>query len=431
MKVLRGLDEARAVFTRRRAPQNDQATRRATEEILDRVRDEGDDALRHYSERFDGVRLDELTVPADAFADALGVVPSDLREAIALSARRIRAYYEHQPREGFLRSEAGGLIGQLVRPLERVGCYVPGGSAPLFSTLLMSAVPAQVAGVPDIVVATPPRKDGSVAPEILVAAHELGISTVYRVGGAQAIAALAYGTETITPVDKIVGPGNPYVVAAKQLVFGTVGIESLPGPTETLVLADADADPRHVVADLLAQAEHVYAQPVLVTISETLLSDVEAEIETQLRGLSTAASARESVEERGYAVLVADLNEGIDVANLYAPEHLCLLVRDPWGVLGHVKHAGGIFLGEHSMEALGDYMAGPSHVMPTGATARFSSAINVRDFQKVIPLVNTSAALLKEIGPAAARMARAEGLEAHARAIESRLDVVGSSPHND
>lgn len=431
MKVLRGLDEARAVFTRRRAPQNDQATRRATEQILNRVRDEGDDALRHYSERFDGVRLGELTVSADAFADALGVVPGELREAIALSARRIRAYYEHQPREGFLQPEAGGLLGQLVRPLERVACYVPGGSAPLFSTLLMSAVPAQVAGVPDIVVATPPRKDGSVAPEILVAAHELGLTTVYRVGGAQAIGALAYGTETIAPVDKIVGPGNPYVVAAKQLVFGVVGIESLPGPTETLVLADADADARHVVADLLAQAEHVYAQPVLVTTSETLLAKVEAEIEAQLRDLSTAASARESIEERGYAVLVSDLEEGIDVANLYAPEHLCLLVRDPWGVLGHVKHAGGIFLGEHSMEALGDYMAGPSHVMPTGATARFSSAINVRDFQKVIPLVNTSAALLKEIGPAAARMARAEGLEAHARAIESRLGVVGSAPSND
>ena len=299
-----------------------------------------------------------------------------------------------------------------MRPLERVACYIPGGTAPLFSTLLMTAIPAQVAGVPDIVVATPPRKNGSVAPEILMTARLLGLSEVYRMGGAQAVAALAYGTERVPRVDKIVGPGNRFVVHAKRLVYGAVGIEALPGPTETLVLADVSAEPRFVAADLLAQAEHEGAQPVLVTPSRALAEAVRTELELQLQTLPTGATARASVE-RGYVVLVGSLAEGLEVANLYAPEHLCLLVRDPWALLPNVKHAGGVFLGENSMEALGDYLAGPSHVMPTGGTARFSSAVNVRDFQKVMPLVNLSADVLAKIGPAAATMARAEGLEAH------------------
>ena len=422
MQVLRGYAEAERVFSGR-GGEPDAGQHAAVAEILAQVKAQGDAAVLDYTERFDKVKLDALRVSEGAFDAAERAVSKDLRDAMELSATRIRAFYAHQPQEGFLRQTEGGLLGQLVRPLERIGVYVPGGSAPLFSTLLMCAVPAQVAGVPDIAVTTPPREDGSVAPEILVAARLLGISEVYRIGGAQAVAALAYGIQSVPRVDKIVGPGNAYVILAKQLVFGVVGIESLPGPTETLVLADHTADPEHVAADLLAQAEHAFAQPVLVTTDETLLTKVERELERQLLTLSTKDAARESLETRAYAVIVGSLAEGLKVANLYAPEHLCLLVQDPWAALPKVKNAGGIFLGASSMEALGDYAAGPSHVMPTGGTARFASALNVRDFQKVIPVVNIGAETLRKIGPAAARLARAEGLEAHARAIEARLGL--------
>ncbi len=422
MQVLRGYADAERVFSKR-GGEPDAAQRDAVAEILAQVKGNGDAAVRAYTERFDGVSLESLRLPESAFDAAERAVSKGTQEAMALSAARIRAFYSHQPREGFLQQADGGLLGQLVRPLGRVGVYVPGGSAPLFSTLLMCAVPAQVAGISDITVATPPREDGSVAPEILVAARLLGVNEVYRVGGAQAVAALAYGTESIPRVDKIVGPGNAFVVLAKQLVFGVVGIEALPGPTETLVLADHTADPEHVAADLLAQAEHAYAQPVLVTTDAGLLTRVQRELEHQLLTLSTRDAARDSLETRGYAVIVGSLAEGLKVANLYAPEHLCLLVQDPWAAVPGVENAGGIFLGASSMEALGDYAAGPSHVMPTGGTARFASALNVRDFQKVIPVVNIGAETLQEIGPGAARLARAEGLEAHARAIEARLEA--------
>lgn len=422
MQELNGLTEACAAFRARLGWQGDGDVQRAVEGVVRDVREEGDGALRRFTERFDGVTLESWPVPEEAFGRSFESVPDDLKRAIRRAAARIRDFHTQQPKGGFLHASNGGLLGQLVRPLERVALYVPGGSAPLFSTLLMTAVPALVAGVPEVVVATPPRPDGSVAPEILFAARELGIGTVYRFGGAQAVAALAFGTETVPRVDKIVGPGNRYVVAAKRLVYGAVGIEALPGPTETLVLADNTANVRHVAADLLAQAEHVDAQPVLVTPSRTLVEGVRAEIARQLESLPTAAAARESVEERGLVVVVHNLTEAIKVANLYAPEHLCLLVKDPWALLPGIKHAGGIFIGEHSMEALGDYAAGPSHVMPTGGTARFSSAVNVRDFQKVIPFVDLNAETVAEIGSDAARMARAEGLEAHARAIESRVE---------
>jgi histidinol dehydrogenase len=381
----------------------------------------GDAAVKELSEKFDGMKLKNVRVPSKDFKAAQKQVDIELREAIKLSAKRIRAFYEHQPKEGFVWQDDGSLLGQLVRPLERVACYVPGGQAPLFSTLLMSAVPAQVAGVPEIAVTIPRNKQGKVAPEVLVAASQLGIDEVYCLGGPVAIAALAYGTSSIRKVDKIVGPGSRYTMAAKKLVFGDVGIEALPGPTETLVIADKHADVNHVVADLLAQAEHDFAQPVLVTTSESLAKSVLKVLEAQLKTLPTERAARASVFERGYLVTVKTLEEAANVANAYAPEHLCLLVENPWQLVPRVKHAGGLFIGEHSMEALGDYLAGPSHVMPTSGTARFSSAINLRDFQKVIPFVAMSEKSLNHIGAAAAKMARSEGLEAHARAIESRL----------
>lgn len=421
MKRLQGLHKAREVFDKRHAVRGSERDREVVAEIVSAVRDEGDAALKRYSERFDRVSLDAWRVPPEALAQAAAYVSDEVKKAIALARDRIRAFHERQPAGGFIHADEASVLGQLVRPLERVGCYVPAGTAPLFSTVLMTAVPAQVAGVKEVVVATPPGPGGEVAAEILVAAEAVGVREVYRIGGAQAIAALAYGTETIPRVDKIVGPGNRFVVLAKQLVYGVVGIEALPGPTETLVLADESADPAHVAADLLAQAEHLDAQPVLVTPSERLLALVAAELEAQLATLPTAAAAREALDERGFAVLVADLEEGVRVANLYAPEHLCLLVDDPWALLPRIENAGGVFMGHHSMEALGDYIAGPSHVMPTGATARFASAVNVRDFQKVIPLVSVSAALLEQIGPAAVTLARAEGLEAHARAIATRM----------
>jgi len=391
------------------------------ERILSDVRARGDDALRDWTERLDGHRPAELRV-SEAELGTAQVAP-DLHEAILTAITRVRAFYDQQPAHGFLTHGPDGALGQLVRPLSRVGVYVPGGLAPLISTLIHTAVPAQVAGVPEIVVTTPPARDGSVHPAILVAARELGITQVYRVGGAQAIAALAYGTASIGAVDKVAGPGNLFVVIAKRMVYGQTGIESLPGPTETLVVADDSADPRFVAADLLAQAEHNGAEPVLVSTSRELLVRVQAELNGQLEALPepNRGWARDSVQARMKVILAGTLEEALELANLYAPEHLCLLTRDPWSLLGLVQRAGGVFVGEASMEALGDYVAGPSHVMPTGGTARFMSPVNVRDFQNIISVVGLNEGALRRIGPAGATLARAEGLEAHARAIESRL----------
>jgi histidinol dehydrogenase len=421
MQVLRGTDAALAAMRDRGPDAADPVRRAQVEAVIEAVRARGDDALREFGERFDGVRLDRFEVPTEAIEAAAASLEPTLRSAIDTSIARVRAFHERQPREAALVPGPEGWLGQVVRPLARVGCYVPAGQAPLFSSLIMSAVPAQVAGVPDIVACAPPRRDGSVAPEILYVASVLGLRAVYRLGGAHAIAAMAYGTEQVGRVDTIVGPGSAWVVIAKQLVFGQVGIESLPGPTETLVVADATADPRHVAADLLAQAEHEGAQPVLVVTDEAVWRAVETELEDQLADLPTAATARASFAARGMVAIVASVAQALEVANAYAPEHLCLLVDDPWSWVGAVEHAGGVFVGEHSMEALGDYVAGPSHVMPTGGTARYASALNVRHFQRVVPIVGLTPAALAAIGPAGALMARAEGLEAHARAIESRL----------
>ncbi len=394
----------------------------AVDEILERVRSDGDVALIELTEQYDGVRLDGVTVAPEALEQAESELQDDLKQAIDLAIQRVRDYYRQQPSQGFLQQVDGSLLGQLVRPLERVACYAPGGTAPLFSSLIMCAVPAMVAGVPSVVAASPPQADGNVAAATRYVCYRLGIERLYRIGGAQAIAALAYGTESVARVDKIVGPGNRYVIAAKRRVYGVVGIEALPGPTETLVLADGEASLDHVTADLLAQAEHDGAHPILVTDSRELIAALPAALEAALSTLPTEASARSSISARGIVVSVNSLDEGIEVANAYAPEHLCLLVQRPWELLPKVRHAGGVFLGDHSLEALGDYLAGPSHVMPTGGSARYASFVNVRDFQRVVPVLGLAPELVAEVGPAAARMARAEGLEAHARAIEARLD---------
>ncbi|CAN5788465.1 histidinol dehydrogenase [soil metagenome] len=420
MDVIRGTAAALERLGERRSTLQTDARRSTVERVVADVRDRGDEALREYGRRFDGVDLEHVEIDTPSLDALAATLDDELRAAIDLSITRVRAFHERQPSAGFMHHDGDGRLGQLVRPIARVGCYVPSGKAALFSSLVMTAVPAQVAGVEEVVVATPPRHDGSIDPAIAYVVRALSLGSVYRLGGAQAIAALAYGTESVRRVDTIVGPGSPWVVIAQQLVFGQVGIESLPGPTETLVIADADADPTHVAADLLAQAEHDGAQVVLVTTSEALWGAVEAALERSLADLPSAPVARENMAARGVVAIVDDLASALEVSNAYAPEHLCLLVRDPWAALEGVRHAGGVFVGEASMEALGDYVAGPSHVMPTGGTARFSSALNVRHFQRVIPVIGLAPAGAAAIGEAGARMARAEGLEAHARAIEAR-----------
>ncbi|GGJ40590.1 histidinol dehydrogenase [Deinococcus roseus] len=396
------------------------------DQVVDRilldVKTRGDEALREWTRKLDRVHVESLEVTEAEFQAAS--IGSELEAALSQSIARVREFHQNQPTSGWINHGAGGALGQIVRPMSRVGIYVPGGSAPLISTLIMTAVIAKVAGVPEIIVVTPPDRFGKVHPAILVAAREIGVNRVFKVGGAQAIGALAYGTDSIPQVDKIAGPGNTFVVLAKRKVFGQVGIESLPGPTETLVIADETADSRFVVADLLAQAEHVGAEPVLVTTSEKILYAVQEEIEAQISTLPepNQSMARESIQERMKMVIVETLEQAFELNNIYAPEHLCLLIRNPWEYLGLIESAGGVFVGEDSMEALGDYIAGPSHVMPTGGTARFSSPLNVRDFQKIISVVGVNRQTLQATGPAAARIARAEGLEAHARAIEVRLE---------
>jgi histidinol dehydrogenase len=414
------LEQNRLLYGEALSPQQ------AVERILAAVAQEGDAAIERYAALLDGLPQGGWVVPASALAAAhatLATGDPELLAAIRTAIARVRAFHLRQPVGGFLEHGAEGALGQLIRPLERVGLYAPAGSAPLPSSLIHTAVPAQVAGVEQLVVCTPPGRDGQLSLVMLAVAHELGIVEVYGLGGPVAIAAMAYGSQRLRRVDKIGGPGNLYTVLAMKAVYGRTGIVSLPGPTETLVLADESANPRFVAADLLAQAEHAQAEPVLVSTSGALLEAVERELAGQLAALPqpNQAWARQSLTERGLLCLAESLTEALAWANHYAPEHLCLLVAEPWACLGQVKHAGGVFVGEDSMEALGDYAAGPSHVMPTMGTARFSSPVNVRDFQRIISVVGLNAEALAAIGPAAARLARAEGLEAHARAIEARL----------
>lgn len=390
--------------------------------ILDDVRRNGDAALRHYSAEIDGASLDELEVTPHEVAEAMAVVPPETLDALRIAHDRIEAFHQRQLRNSWIHVDENGTLGQLLRPLERVGVYTPAGRAPYPSSLLMSAVPARVAGVREIVVCAPPNRDGTVSPLILAAAEIAGIDHVYKIGGAQAIGAMAYGTASIPAVDKIVGPGNIFVVLAKRRVYGEVDIDQLPGPTETLLIADESARPDLCAADLLAQAEHdPLASAILLTTSADLGREVEAHLHEQLPQLERAAIARDSLATNGAIAVVADLDTAFEIANGYAPEHLCLLVQNAWSYLDRVQHAGGIFVGETSPEVLGDYTAGPSHVMPTGRTARFSSPINVEEFIKIISVIGLNSAGLERLGPPAAHIARAEGLTAHARAVERRL----------
>ena len=393
------------------------------ERIVADIRERGDVAVREWSLRLDGSAAPAWQVPPERLLAAWQAQPADLQDALQLAADQIRTFHQKQHHQSWLDVTHEGTLGQLVVPLQRVGIYVPGGSAPLPSTLLMAAIPAQVAGVDEIIVCSPPqRATGEVAEIILAAAYVAGVSRVMRIGGAPAIAAMAFGTAQVPQVDKIAGPGNLFVVLAKRMVYGVVGIESLPGPTETLVIADHTANPAFVAADLLAQAEHVQAAAILVTPDESLALRVQAELATQLAALPDHVAAAETLALRSGIVLVPDLASAFAVSNAYAPEHLCLLIKDAWDYLGWVRNAGGIFVGERSFEVLGDYIAGPSHIMPTGGTARFAAPVNVDDFRKIISVVGLNATALARIGPAAARLATAEGLHAHAAAVRIRLE---------
>jgi histidinol dehydrogenase len=398
------------------------------EEVVDRilrdVRTEGDAAVRRYNEALDGVRAPDvpLEVSADETKAAYGEVEGGLVEALRFAAGRIRAFHELQLQHAATSFVSDG-VGQTVRPLARAGLYVPGNRVIYPSTLLMIAVPARVAGVAELIVATPARPDGSVAPLKLVAADIAGVDRVFRAGGVQGIGALAYGTESVPAVDKICGPGNIFVTIAKKKLFGEVGIDGIFGPSETLVVADRDADPRLVAADMLAGAEHdELATAVLITDSRELAERVAETVDREVASLERAEVARTSLDARGGAVVTSSLDEALGLASEFAAEHACLHLRDAARYADRIRNAGCVFAGGSSVESIGDYTAGPSHVMPTSGSARFSSPIGVHDFLKVTSTVNLTAETARVIGPAGAAIARAEGLGGHARAIEARLD---------
>jgi len=389
----------------------------AVARILSEVRARGDSALFDYGRGIDGVELNQLEVAQEEIAESRNVVGKELMSALELAAERVRSFHVAQKRNLGLEFVEGGL-GFLVRPLERVGIYVPGGKASYPSTVLMTAIPARVAGVGEVVVATPPAPDGAVPAATLAAAGIAGVDRIFKVGGAQAVAAMAYGTESVPRVDKICGPGNIFVTLAKKQVYGAVAIDGLHGPTETVILADDSANPVFCAADLLAQAEHdEMASAVLITMSPRLADEVSEEVERQLNDLERQAIARQSLQNNGAIVVVAGIDEAIELVNLYAPEHLCLAMKDARSYLDRI---GGVFV--ETAETLGDYTAGPSHVMPTGGTARFSSPLSVLDFLKVSILVDLDDEALKALGPASASIARAEGLSAHALSVERRLE---------
>ncbi|WP_019537105.1 histidinol dehydrogenase [Paenibacillus ginsengihumi] len=399
--------------------------------IIDDVRKNGDEALRRYTREFDRTEVGAFRVPEDEVKAAYDQVDEAFVQIVREAAANIRSFHEKQMRTSWMDLQPDGtILGQTIRPLKRVGLYVPGGKAAYPSSVLMNAIPAQVAGVPEIVMVTPPATAGTegINPHILVAADIAGVREIYRVGGAQAVAALAYGTESIAAVDKIVGPGNIYVAIAKRLVFGAVDIDSIAGPSEIAVLADDSADPAYVAADLLSQAEHdEMASAILVTPSRELAAAVQAEVQRQLEALPRREIAAASIRDYGAILLVGSLEEGVETVNRLAPEHLEILVHDPFRLLAGIETAGAIFLGPYSSEPVGDYFAGPNHVLPTNGTARFSSPLNVDDFLKKSSVIYYSKEALRRDGAKIMSFAREEGLEAHARAIQIRLEKEGES----
>jgi len=406
----RGVDDASAV-------------EEVVADIIKNVSERGDDALVEYTVKFDRMEInaDELRVPASELERAHYQLPDADRSALELAARRIRAFHERQKKSSWFMEEEGIILGRRVTPLDSVGLYVPGGTAAYPSSVLMNAIPAVVAGVNKIVMVSP-TPGGEINSHVLAAAWICGVREVYRVGGAQAVAALAHGTETIPRVDKIVGPGNIYVATAKRMVYGMVDIDMVAGPSEILVVNDGSGNPSHIAADLLSQAEHdELATAVLVTTDASFAEETAIQVEKRLEELPRRDTARNSWDKRGGILLVDDMEKACEIANRFATEHLELAVENPWEVLGQIRHAGAIFLGHHTPEALGDYVAGPNHVLPTAGTARFFSPLGVDDFVKSSSVISFTQKALKGLSKEVMHIARLEGLEAHARAVEARV----------
>ncbi len=393
---------------------------KTVKEIIKRVREEGDKALIEFTERFDGIKLtpETLEIPYGELEKAYESIDKEVREALEVTEERIRVFHEKQLENSFFKEEAGIILGQKVLPLEKVGVYVPGGKAAYPSTVLMNVVPASVAGVEEIIMVSPKPN-----PYTLAAAYIAGVNRVFQIGGAQAVAALAYGTETVPKVDKIVGPGNIYVALAKKLVFGAVDIDMIAGPSEVLVIADESANPKWVAADLLSQAEHdELAAAILITPSERLAQEVVKSVKELLSSLERKEIAQRSIEKFGTVFLVKDLFHACEVANYIAPEHLEVMTKEPMALLPELKHAGAIFLGEYSTEPLGDYLLGPNHTLPTGRTARFFSPLGVYDFIKRSSVIYVAKEGFEKVADYAEVLAKAEGLTAHALAVKVRKD---------
>ena len=393
-------------------------------EIISRVRADGDAALLYYCKKFDGAELSSLTVSEDEINEAFASVEPKFIDILERAAKNIRDFHEKQVRNSFIINNEGGIvIGQKIIPVDRAGLYVPGGTAAYPSTVLMDAIPAKIAGCREVVMVTPPNKEGKVNPVILAAAKIAGIDRIFKVGGAQAVAALAYGTESVPKVDKIVGPGNAFVAEAKKQVFGVVSIDMIAGPSEILIVADGKSNARHVAADLLSQAEHDrMASAVLVTESQELAEAVSAELERQIPLLDRADIARESIDKNGKIIVAQTLDAAIEIANEIAPEHLELCVDNPFDYLDAIRHAGSIFMGRNCPEALGDYFAGPNHTLPTSGTAKFSSPLSVDDFIKKTQYTYYTKDALEKVARDVAFFAEKEGLTAHAKSAVVRLE---------
>ncbi len=396
--------------------------RKTVQDIIYEVRKSGDEAIARYTEKFDGVKLEQFTVSIEEIDEAADGLSEYERSIIEEAAANIRSFHEKQLKNSWISTdETGTMLGQKLTALDAVGVYVPGGTAAYPSSVLMNVIPAKVAGVERIVMVSPPGNDGKLSKSVMAAAKIAGVTEIYTIGGAQAVAALAYGTETIEKVDKIVGPGNIYVALAKREVFGDVAIDMIAGPSEIAVLADETAIAKEVAADLLSQAEHdARACSVLITTEASLADEVAKEVEKQLALLPRREIAEASIRDYGKIIVCEDMNQAIQAVNTLAPEHLEIITKDPLEVMTQVRHAGAIFLGRYSTEPVGDYFAGPNHVLPTNGTARFSSPLNVDDFQKKSSIIMYSQTAFRKNAEKIATFARLEGLEAHARAVESR-----------
>lgn len=420
--IIKSIDELRES-----AKQTEKAAAEAVERIVADVKLRKDEALREYTQKFDKVELDTFRVPQEAIEAAVVSVEPEFLQALEEARDNIASYHEQQIRQGFVDAQKDGVIrGQLIRPLETVGVYVPGGTAAYPSSVLMNVLPAKIAGVGRIVMVTPPSKDG-VNPYILAAAKISGVDEVYSIGGAQAVAALAYGTESIPRVDKIVGPGNMYVALAKRVVFGDVNIDMIAGPSDILVIADETANAAFIAADLLSQAEHdTNSSSILVTTSAQLAEEVKQQVEQQLAELPRVDIARAAIERNGAIIVVNSMEEAFAAANMIAPEHLELHIQEPMTALANVKNAGSIFVGPYAPEPLGDYFAGPNHVLPTSGTARFFSPLSVDDFVKKSSFLSYTKEALEQVKDQIIVLAEKEGLQAHAKAIQIRFEKRGN-----